>query len=609
MNVAFVVVDTPLDVRFVFWLSTRSAFTRHYYAALTVLVTTFLGNFVCVWYFLRREIRGSQRFGMWLSKSRSQIAAVLFLALFKFDCLLLICSKLRGWRSLSAPLSERSVHLITLLGLAGTLLEGIPQLAIFAAVATSNHHHLDFLTTVNLLVCSANIVYQLLNRLLAHLLVDSAGLVVERIHHRGQDNAAMNAKSAEQSCSQAVQSYQISPGDIHLTDEVLGEGSEAVVRRGRFKGVDIACKLLNARSQWAVAKGLEQVEILATVHHPHVVRLFGVAVVRSQVNTTIMIVMDLMHKSLKDFIYEKHAKEQKGYPEQVVRILAGIARGMAHLHENRIVHRDLKPGNVMLDKRMIAKIVDFGTSRLMMPDSNGDAETSMTANIGTPGYNAPEVISADELQQYSPKVDVFSFGVLAWACITCEHPFASQHGRCWDIQADILDGKRPPITAAFDDFPSHLRSLTESCWHGIASKRPPFTQIEIRLMCGHRQAVEEEAAGDMEVRRAAEAAAAAAKQTEWDEDGGFALNTPPYLNLRLHLNHLAAIPHRISRGPAGHRGEQAADCKQADEQLGTDHSSQVDDAAAPKSSEHSAAGAAGGSRRQYPTFDPAEDVS
>jgi hypothetical protein len=212
MNVVFVVVDTPLDVRFVFWLSTRPAFTRHYYAALTVLVTTFLGNSVCLWYFLRREIRGSQRFGMWLLKSRSQIAAVLFLALFKFDCLLLICSKLRGWRSLSAPLSERSVHLIMLLGLAGTLLEGIPQLAIFAAVATSKHHHLDFLTSVNLVVCSANIVYQLLNRLLAHLLVDSAGLVVERIHHRGQDNASVNAKSAEQSCSQAVQSYQISPG-------------------------------------------------------------------------------------------------------------------------------------------------------------------------------------------------------------------------------------------------------------------------------------------------------------------------------------------------------------------------------------------------------------
>jgi serine/threonine protein kinase len=195
----------------------------------------------------------------------------------------------------------------------------------------------------------------------------------------------------------------------------------------------------------------------------------------------------------------------------------------------------------MLDKRMIAKIVDFGTSRLMMPDSNGDTETSMTANIGTPGCNAPEVISADKLQQYSPKVDVFSFGVLAWACVTCEHPFASQHGRCWDIQADILDGKRPPITAAFDDFPSHLRSLTESFWHGTASQRPPFTQIEIRLMCGHRV-------------------------------------------------------------------EQATDFSQADEQLGNDHSSQVDDAAAPKGSENSVVAGASG-RGQYPTFDPAEDTA
>ncbi|XP_058100954.1 probable LRR receptor-like serine/threonine-protein kinase At1g53440 [Magnolia sinica] len=90
------------------------------------------------------------------------------------------------------------------------------------------------------------------------------------------------------------------------------------------------------------------------------------------------------------------------------KICFGIARGLAHLHEEsrlKIVHRDIKATNVLLDKDLNTKISDFGLAKL-----DEEENTHISTRIaGTIGYIAPEYAMRGYL---TDKADVYSFRVV-----------------------------------------------------------------------------------------------------------------------------------------------------------------------------------------------------
>lgn len=110
--------------------------------------------------------------------------------------------------------------------------------------------------------------------------------------------------------------------------------------------------------------------------------------------------------------------------KSVQRILNCLLKALKYLHSNDIMHRDLKPENMILKQKgeleeNTLKLVDFGLS------SYCDMEEYLFKRCGTPGYVAPEIInsSSKENVKFTPKVDVFSAGIIFYILLIGKSPF------------------------------------------------------------------------------------------------------------------------------------------------------------------------------------------
>jgi len=81
---------------------------------------------------------------------------------------------------------------------------------------------------------------------------------------------------------------------------------------------------------------------------------------------------------------------------EIVSLIKGLLRGVAHLHSHRIMHRDIKPENIMVRANMEPVIVDFGLA------TNADVPHYLFFRCGTPGYVAPEIIELTENKHIEP---------------------------------------------------------------------------------------------------------------------------------------------------------------------------------------------------------------
>lgn len=97
------------------------------------------------------------------------------------------------------------------------------------------------------------------------------------------------------------------------------------------------------------------------------------------------------------------------------RVIRSVCQGLASLHDQGVVHRDLKPGNVLFSKgEEDPKLIDFSHAALV----SGDEET-LTGELGTRGYVAPEVLSE---KPYGKKCDMFSLGCTVHALLSGRPP-------------------------------------------------------------------------------------------------------------------------------------------------------------------------------------------
>ncbi|WP_093623295.1 serine/threonine-protein kinase [Streptomyces sp. 3213.3] len=178
-------------------------------------------------------------------------------------------------------------------------------------------------------------------------------------------------------------------------------------------GRPVAVKLLHAQNSepTAAARFRLEAQTAGRLSHPHVVGVLDFG----EQEGRLFLVMELVQGDSLS-----HVLAQAGSlpAEQVARIAAHSAAGMAAAHEQGIVHRDIKPGNLLLDADGSVKIADFGIAQFM--NDPGGALTATGQIVGTSLYIAPERALG---QPAGPPSDVYSLGCVLYQLLVGQTPF------------------------------------------------------------------------------------------------------------------------------------------------------------------------------------------
>ena len=141
-----------------------------------------------------------------------------------------------------------------------------------------------------------------------------------------------------------------------------------------------------------------------------------------------------------------------------------------------VVHHDLKPENVMITPSGVAKVTDWGLSRLDAQARDGlasvgdipyrhssDSRTAAVPRHGTRGYAAPECSAAD--QEPMPAADMFSLAVCLVEMLTWSRPEP-------DTGATAIASAAAPLAAGPA---SRLSECLARCLSSRSSDRPAST--------------------------------------------------------------------------------------------------------------------------------------
>ncbi|GKV09577.1 hypothetical protein SLEP1_g21056 [Rubroshorea leprosula] len=165
----------------------------------------------------------------------------------------------------------------------------------------------------------------------------------------------------------------------------IGQGGYGKVYRGTLAdGTIVAIKRAQQGSLQGEKEFLTEIQLLSRLHHRNLVSLVGYC---DQEGEQMLVYEYMSNGTLQDHLSGK-IKEPLSFTRRL-RIALGSSKGILYLHtevDPPIFHRDIKASNILLDSKLVAKVADFGLSRLApVPGIEGAAPAYVSTIVkGTP---------------------------------------------------------------------------------------------------------------------------------------------------------------------------------------------------------------------------------
>ncbi|WP_328537761.1 protein kinase domain-containing protein [Streptomyces sp. NBC_00344] len=215
----------------------------------------------------------------------------------------------------------------------------------------------------------------------------------------------------------------VAGGRYQLRD-LLGEGGMASVYLAYDSALDrqVAIKTLHTelgREQSFRERFRREAQAVAKLSHTNIVSVFDTG--EDTLGEALMpyIVMEYVEGQPLGSVLQSDITQYGAMPaDKALKITADVLAALEASHEMGLVHRDIKPGNVMMTKRNVVKVMDFGIARAMQSGVTSMTQTGMV--VGTPQYLSPEQALGRGVDARS---DLYSVGIMLFQLLTGRLPF------------------------------------------------------------------------------------------------------------------------------------------------------------------------------------------
>nr|XP_040254392.1 MDIS1-interacting receptor like kinase 2-like [Aegilops tauschii subsp. strangulata] len=215
-----------------------------------------------------------------------------------------------------------------------------------------------------------------------------------------------------------------------------------------------------------------EMEILSQIRQRSIVKMYGFC---SHPAYKFLVYDYIQQGSLHGTLENEELAKELDWQKRIA-LANDVAQAISYLHHEcspPIIHRDITSSNILLDTTFKAFVSDFGTARILKPDSS-----NWSALAGTYGYIAPELSYTSVVTE---KCDVYSFGVVVLELVMGKHPRDLLDGTLSSgeqamLVKDILDQRPTTPTTKEENSLVLLIKLAFSCLESSPQARPTMRE-------------------------------------------------------------------------------------------------------------------------------------
>ena len=247
----------------------------------------------------------------------------------------------------------------------------------------------------------------------------------------------------------------------------LHRGRQTVLHNGQFNGKEVAIKLYHQVDSRSITLPLSCVrresDMLSSLNHPNIVKTFGFCLDPPCV---------LVEKAPLGNLYQK-LMDTEVKISRTVRFHIGcqVASALSYLHQRDIIYRTLKASSILLwsldfNCEASVKLANFERAAYQSP-------SGLMSKTTFSSYPAPEMLRYSFREEYTEKVDIYSFGILLYELVTRWQPYGGTNSS--------THSQKPKLSGVMTTSYSTIVKLMEECWQEESMARPSADGLLLQL--------------------------------------------------------------------------------------------------------------------------------